>query len=57
MDLWVREVILSMEPEDSLCHPDGHDLLVELGEARVQVNGIAGDQAAKLGGYQRNSYG
>jgi hypothetical protein len=57
MDLWVREVILSMELEDSLCHPDGHDLLVELGEARVQVNGIAGDQAAKLGGYQRNSYG
>jgi hypothetical protein len=42
-DLGVREVIPAEDLEHGLCHPDGHDLPMELDETSAWLHGIAGD--------------
>jgi hypothetical protein len=39
----VRKVISAEDLEHGLCHPDGHDLPMELDETCAWLHGIAGD--------------
>jgi hypothetical protein len=48
-DLGVQKVILAMELEHGLCHPDGRDLSAELDKTHAQPHGIADDRATEVG--------